>query len=252
MFLDQFFQSFTLINHPALLLLVLTIGMVWIDRNVFSRAIILFLFSMLLGTLLKILFQIPLKPHLGEGFALPSGHMFVNLSFWGYLAYAFRKRMIWSLLILFVPLYGYALVYLNFHDTIDIIAAIGLGILNILLYIYLIKIIPDKILGFILSFTGLLLMSFYDRSYPHTWMALGGLIGVSSGKLLSSDKYLHPLKMFLVTISGILIIHISFNLFPMEIKTKKFLVFYLIGFWLSGINYFYKAKNFSTNPYDDI
>lgn len=102
-------------------------GSIFINRDIFLRSMMALLLSIMINGLFKTLFAIPLLPHLGEGYAFPSGHMQTAVVFWGYLLTKTSLPILRLLGVLVLCAIGYALVYFNYHKWIDIAGAVAVG-----------------------------------------------------------------------------------------------------------------------------
>lgn len=71
---------------------------------------------------LKLTFTVPMFPHLGVGYAFPSGHMNLSIVFWVFMAHQY-PRFDW-LLMLWLPIAGSAIVLMNYHTTLDVFGAV--------------------------------------------------------------------------------------------------------------------------------
>lgn len=189
--LDIIAKSFLIIANQYFIIPVIIVGYFTRWRSAFSKALFILLFTLIFNPFLKSLWQIPLAPHLGSGFAFPSGHLQATLVFWGWLTIEFKN--VWFSLIILFLLMGQALamVHLGFHNFVDLGGALLFGILTLIFYYYLCRRLRNRNEGLIgLSLLALSLPFFFLNSFPrpHMWMALGILTGFSIGVFLECQR----------------------------------------------------------------
>lgn len=116
--------------------ILIVIGLMRKNRQLFIKATYLLFFSMMLNCLLKSLFRVPLNPGLGlEGYAFPSGHMQASIAFYFYLLCSFSHRFIRFLLVLVNLATWFGLDYFGYHDSLDVLGGVVIGIASALLYL---------------------------------------------------------------------------------------------------------------------
>jgi hypothetical protein len=91
-------------------------------------------FSMILNSVLKQYFKVPLFPHLGKGYSFPSGHMHLSCSFFGSVAMNYRNRVIRFVCFMLCLGEGFALYICRFHAVPEIIAGAACAALEILVF----------------------------------------------------------------------------------------------------------------------
>ena len=148
---------------------------------------------MILNTLLKEIFQVPLAIHLGDHtWAFPSGHMMFACTLYLWLAYELKHLWVWALVTFALFLIGIRLCHLNYHNITDVFGALGFSTILLICYHYLLKRLPQlfQVNWLFLGIGSLWLFSipFLDttKSFSHSWLALGGLLGVTLGSGLNS------------------------------------------------------------------
>ncbi|MBI2791365.1 MAG: phosphatase PAP2 family protein [Gammaproteobacteria bacterium] len=161
---------------------IFLIGFFFINKKIFSRTLLLVLFTMIYNVYLKSIWKMPLPPPL-EGWGFPSGHMHTAVVFWGWLAYEYHKAWYYEITFFLLCLIGYGILYHGYHYPIDILGAIGFGLLSIILYALLQRLpyFKEKLyrLGYLLILLslGILLLLGSNFIKPHQWQALTVLIG---------------------------------------------------------------------------
>jgi membrane-associated phospholipid phosphatase len=142
--LDLPFKVFTFMGEEEFFLLLLPLIFWCVDRRAGMRVTVLFLLSVYVNSVTKILAGQPrpfeydprvkkLFEATGQGF--PSGHTQSAVVVWGYLAAQFRRVWLWVvavLLIVFIPL---SRVYLGAHFPTDLLGGYVIGALLLWLYL---------------------------------------------------------------------------------------------------------------------
>lgn len=177
-------------------------------RTPFYRALLLLLASQFINGNLKLLFQVPLFPHLGEGFALPSGHMQAAIFFWGWLMYEYRRPWLTMLGMVALLGHGYWLVHFNYHTPLDVAAAWPVAALTLASFALLIKKYP--ILSLATLSHGLLIASIPlsikiapTLYYQNATLAQGLLMGFLAGSYCNKNsREVYEGKEFLFALTG--------------------------------------------------
>lgn len=146
-FLIVFFQFFTSLGSKVFYLIFFPFLLWCVNFKLGIRIGILFLVSVYLNSLFKLLFQQPrpfdLSPGLklfdAEGFGFPSGHAQSSILVWLSIAYYYNKKTIWFLSALLIFLISFSRIYLGVHFPHDVIGGWLLGGLIFLIYHYKIK-----------------------------------------------------------------------------------------------------------------
>ncbi len=232
-------------TKEAFIISVLVVGVLVINRDIFTRLLFITLTTMILAPLLKSIWQIPLPEHLGiKGYAFPSGHMQLAFVFWSWLAWEYKK--VWSSLLatFFIPLVGWALIHQGYHHITDIMGALGFGTLTLVLFALILRTqtfqSPTR-LGFLFIGLGALMIALTPGHLPHVWVAVGALVGFVLGELLYDTIKLdkktttgHNALRLLVGFVGIAIIYAAFTPLTIPLAIKNFSQFSLIAFWVGG------------------
>jgi hypothetical protein len=133
--MDSLFTFFLLLTKQQFIIPFVIVGFYLLDAPAFFRSLIALLGTMVLAAYLKTVFQVPLKPHLGSGWALPSGHMMAATVFWGVLVWELKQRLFAILLPIVLVGIAVALIHFNYHDPIDVLAAAGFGFAVVIFHI---------------------------------------------------------------------------------------------------------------------
>ncbi|AIK96977.1 phosphatase PAP2 family protein [Candidatus Odyssella acanthamoebae] len=221
------------------LVLIIVIGLVFIDRRIFLRALSIMLFSMVFNTFLKSLFKIPLKAHFKRNwYAFPSGHANTSATFYGYLIHRFKTPLLTLIGGILIIGICWALVHNHYHDWVDVIAAVGFSILLIFIFHWLetTKLFKDNFMLLILIMTvaayGLVKIS--PTITSHTAIPLGALMGVTVTAILEKMfgyQSIHPVIDFLIIIVGILGLQALFAKLGLNSYTYTVLEYGLISWW---------------------
>lgn len=237
----------TWVMHEYTLLAVTLIGYAFYkDKGTFPRLLTILLFSMILNTYLKSLWQIPLNSNLGTtGWAFPSGHMQGALVFWGWLAWELRQRSLYYVFSSLLIAFAWSMVYLGYHSWEDVVGGVVFGLLLLPCYHFFIKLLPPSratLLPAFMALLGLPLMGMLPHSFAHLWMAQGALWGLSLGwtllmrtpqAQLSDTK--QALPSFFFSLFGLIIIYGLFSFLRpyMSASTLAFLKAFTLSFWVS-------------------
>lgn len=107
------------------------------DRDIWQKVLCFFLLEISWNTALKHLFAVPLNPPL-VGYAFPSGHTQAACAFWGYAGYLYYKRYAnlysMGMAVLAIGLIAWALVFNNYHSTLDVVGAMFFAVLEIAVF----------------------------------------------------------------------------------------------------------------------
>lgn len=250
---DFFADIFLCFGRTIIIMPLIGIGYWAYRRDLFSHVLFLILLSMIVNSFLKCLFQVPLKPHLNQHgwYAFPSGHMQLATVLYGRLWWEFRK-MKWphGLLILLGGM-GWAMIWKNYHDFMDVAGGALAGIALLLAYGAFVNWRPiqqhrEKIGFFLLPLTALLifLMPSIPQHLAHVWQAQGGLLGFSVGATLLNLKGRIPtvtpwwMMVFKIVLGLSVFGGLSFlnkYLFgSLDYPWFSFFSFFMCGMWLSA------------------
>ena len=160
-------------------------------RDTYAKALCLLAWVMIFNTLLKQLFKVPLMPHLGTGYAFPSGHMHAAAVFYGYMLFRSRSKMAKSLLALILVSLGWSLIYCHFHDILDVLGAVAFAAVEISAYHFLETQFENGITAvasLISAALIILCLSLIYRIEPHIWIALCGLLCTEFALFVSKGR----------------------------------------------------------------
>ncbi|MBN8827761.1 MAG: phosphatase PAP2 family protein [Sphingobacteriia bacterium] len=230
------------LTDTRIVTLIATIGFLAISKKTFSKAIILILITMPLNAYLKSIFKIPLNPTIGKiGWAFPSGHMQTAFVFWGIIFWEYKNIIIRFFVGALMICIGFALVYLRYHNIIDILGAIGFGLVELMLF----KLITNRkdeaivpLLGFLLAWVSLFLINVASKSHNNLWLACGGLFGFSTGYYLTLAQNLKSktyITLPLGVAGAVLIYLFAPYLLKQVFKSNVaiFAQFFILTFWVS-------------------
>ena len=230
-----------IIKQPYITIFIAS-GYLTYSKPIFARSLYLMAFTMIFNAFLKSLWQIPLNPALNiEGWAFPSGHMQVACAFWGWLAYEFDNKKFRCTIAVLLIAFGLSLIHFDYHNLNDVVAAAMFAILEIMVFrIIISKIKPQEqpLVGLLLSGVGWLLISLLPKTYPHTWLAQGILMGFSLGYWLNENyikQSTNNFKLYKLTICfiGAAIIAMLSKYLPYQQKYQAFIGYFAISFWIS-------------------
>ena len=180
-------------SHEIIIIPLLIVGYIWINREIFFHGICIVLLSMIFNASLKATFQIPLNPSIGKaGFAFPSGHMQTSVSLYGFLYTFTPSILLKTFLIVLLALIGASLIYLGYHNIMDVFGAVFFASVLIYLYKYLSKSVTERNLFLVMSVFASTLLAYIKSLHvipPHLWMSFYALLG-----LLASQYYFNHKK----------------------------------------------------------
>lgn len=218
-YLAHFFLKF---GHITVIFPIIVISMIFEKRHIVAKAGCCLLWVMIFNTLLKYSFKVPLFPHLGHGYAFPSGHMHAASAFYGYIIYKTNNKFLKVGLGILLCCLGSGLIYCRFHDLKDVLGAVGFTALELALYHIISLKFGDKVVGVICILTSIATMialSFIYKVEFHVWLAFYALVGMEAA------LYIFPEKKF----SSIY---------------QKFLALLISSVAITGIYYLFKALAF--------
>lgn len=159
-FLDTFADIGCFFTNIYMALLILSTLIYFKKYEIFYSMTILLGTSGLLNGVLKAFFKVPLLPHLGFGYAFPSGHSQSCMILWGWLC--INQLVKKSTAIIIIIFAGYSLYFKDYHLPNEILAGYATGMILILTF-YRSSIL--KHLEWLLLFNCLLMLDILKQDY---------------------------------------------------------------------------------------
>ena len=142
--LTPIFKAFTALGYGGFLFIFVPVGYWILDKDIFARAGLWILLSLLLNAYLKDLFKDPrpdpmyyLDPLVGQSYGFPSGHAQIAMVLWFWIAWEARKTWIWISSAILVIGICFSRLYLGVHDVGDVLGGMLIGLLSLILFIIL-------------------------------------------------------------------------------------------------------------------
>jgi undecaprenyl-diphosphatase len=182
--MDTVIRIFLMLMKEEVIIPIIIFGMIFHKREPYAHAICFFCVIMIFNTFLKNLFKIPLLPHLGNGYAFPSGHMHAATIFYGYVLYKTNDWKVKFFLAFLICGIGFSLVYCNYHNWLDVCGAFGFAIVEIGIYRYLEKNTSTRLIAIVaLIFSILIIRALFlmQKLEPHVWLGFYVLVGMIIG-----------------------------------------------------------------------
>jgi undecaprenyl-diphosphatase len=169
---------------------LIILGIIFHRRENYEIAACFLCFAMVFNWILKYFFKIPLLPHLGQGYAFPSGHMHAAAVFYGYILYKIKNPLMKIPVAFLIAGIGFALVHSNYHDWFDVLGAVAFAAAEIGAYHFLKTRISRKIgTIFALAVMGIMLciIYYFYKAEPHIWLAFYAFVGFLGGMNFSKQ-----------------------------------------------------------------
>ncbi|GHU23754.1 hypothetical protein FACS189472_16720 [Alphaproteobacteria bacterium] len=181
--IDTAAHIFLKFGHVDVILAIIICGILFHRRDYYGTAACFVCFVMIFNKLLKDFFKVPLFPHLGNGYAFPSGHMHAAAAFYGYICYKTSDYKIKIAIIILLGCIGFSLVHCHFHDWFDVggallFAALEISLLHFLKNRFGLKFIA--IIAVFLSCINVSVLYFFYEAPSHVWYAFCLLIGFTA------------------------------------------------------------------------
>ncbi|MES2106348.1 MAG: phosphatase PAP2 family protein [Pseudomonadota bacterium] len=129
------------LGYSTFIMFFMALGYWAWSKAVFFRVMLLIVFSALMNSYMKDLFQDPRPPLsmrlddlVGASYGLPSGHAQLAIVIWMWLAYELRRSWIWILCSLITLGVILSRLYLGAHDLEDVLAGAALGALTLVAF----------------------------------------------------------------------------------------------------------------------
>ena len=176
--LDRCARTVLFFDSAAFIALTMVIGFLALPRahRHFAHLVLLTFSMMVLNTLMKQWFAVPLAVSLGKaGYAFPSGHMQFATAFYVWLMFMDISRWLKAAMVLILVLIAPAMIHFGYHNWSDIAAGSAVGAGSAALYwIVLCRLraqhIPETTLGTAIVFWNIGLMSLMGY-----WLGFGGI-----------------------------------------------------------------------------
>ncbi|MDR2766359.1 MAG: hypothetical protein LBB63_02760 [Holosporaceae bacterium] len=167
-------------GHVTFILPFVLLGMIFHRRDLYAKATCFLFFVMIFNTLLKYMFKVQLLPHLGQGYAFPSGHMHAAVVFFGYIVCRSERKAVKVALVLLICCLGFSLVHQRFHDWFDVLGALTFAGAELLIYRYILVNFGEKataVVALAASLASMVALSVIYKLEFHVWLAFYGLLG---------------------------------------------------------------------------
>ena len=136
---------FTWFGYGLFFLIFLPLGYWLWDRALFTRLLVLIMFTALVNAWCKDLWLVPrpdiayaLDPRVGDSYGLPSGHAQVAAAMWFWLAYESRRGWAFVLAGVLVICVAFSRLYLGVHDVAQVLTGAGLGLAGLVPFAWLV------------------------------------------------------------------------------------------------------------------
>lgn len=189
--IDTLAQICLKFGHESFIVPIIIFGLLFHKRELYIKAGCFFCAIIIFNTLLKYLFKIPLMPHLGNGYAFPSGHMHAATVFYGYLLCKNQNYIMKAVFICITCGIGISLVHCNFHDYLDVIGAAIFAVIEIFICISIEKKFGNKGLFYtVIIFASIIiaLLFYFHKLEPHIWLASYVMLGFMIGAVIFPEK----------------------------------------------------------------
>jgi undecaprenyl-diphosphatase len=202
-------QETVKLGHHSVLFTALSPLVVFHRRTPAVTTACFVFFAMFANTLLKHTFKVPLFPHLGKGYAFPSGHMHIGCVFHGSLVLHFRNRFVILICSIMVIIEGISLYVCRFHDVKDLMGAIIVAAVELGVFDLLKSRVRLGLLSLIVHLANIIMMLMLQILHtvePHIWIAFYGYSGCLIAVFLFREIKIHHLFMQILTLFLIFIL----------------------------------------------
>jgi hypothetical protein len=208
---------------------------------IFAQATVVCLSGMILGQLLKHIWQVPLQPHVQSlAYAYPSGHTLFAVVFWGWMLRSYPSRLMVIVACVVVLCYSAAMMGLGYHQAADIIGALLFGVA----YVLLVHLLDNQSIrrwcsaAILWAAAGILAYALLPRTQPDLYLPIGGLVGTAIGLTFKQPQdTLLPLKMRLwfasIVLVGSVIWYLTIHALPLWPTAHYGVIAFGIGLWAS-------------------
>jgi membrane-associated phospholipid phosphatase len=258
-FLISLFQFFTILGNEVFYLIFFPFVLWCINFKLGIKIGILFLISVYINGLVKILLEQPrpfdilpkVKLYTAEGFGFPSGHAQGSILIWCSIAYYRQQKIIWCLAFCLTFLIGFSRIYLGVHFPHDVVGGWVLGGLIFFIYHYKIKYqIENKRVFNISLGKKLILISILPIilvTLPKTGdiiSVISVLTGAGWGIVINEEfirfrgidgTILQRIYRLLVGTLGVLVFYFGLKIFFPKIGYPAYSIFYFIRYAILGL-----------------
>lgn len=258
-FLISLFQFFTILGNEIFYLIFFPFLLWCVNFKLGIKIGILFLISVYINGLVKILLEQPrpfdilpgVKLYSAEGFGFPSGHAQSSILVWCSIAYYRQQKIIWCLAFCLTFLIGFSRIYLGVHFPHDVVGGWILGGLIFYIYHYKIKYQIENTRVFNISLgKKLILISILPIILvilPKTGdiiSVISVLTGAGWGIVINEESIhfrgadgtiLQRIYRLLVGTLGVLVFYFGLKIFFPKIGHPTYLIFYFIRYAILGL-----------------
>lgn len=193
---DSFAHFCLKFGHITVIFPIVILGVIFHKRDIYAKAACFLLWVMIFNTLLKYLFKVPLFPHLGHGYAFPSGHMHAAAAFYGYIIYKTNNKIVKIALGILLCCLGFSLIHCHFHDLKDVAGALIFCAAELAVYHYIYSNWGDEVAGIVSIASAIAIMcalAVIHKVEFHVWLAFYGLVGMESMLTITDDVRLNSI-----------------------------------------------------------
>ncbi|MDR1334375.1 MAG: hypothetical protein LBJ71_04095, partial [Holosporaceae bacterium] len=201
--IDMAAHTFLSLGKITCIVPIIIFGIIFHKRETYEVAACFLCFVMVFNWILKYFFKVPLFPHLGSGYAFPSGHMHASAIFYGYILCKTGNYTVKTLLAFLIAGIGFALVHCNYHDWFDVLGAMIFAAMEITIY-FLLEISPKIKAISVTLFMGIMLcvIHYFYKMEPHIWLAFYSFVGFLAGMKFSAKTTLIELRQKIFALLG--------------------------------------------------
>lgn len=226
-FLDLFFEAVTMLGEEMFYIVVLGLFYWCVNKEEVKAMVMALTLTSVLNAALKELVNSPrpfmlhdiraIRTETAHGSSFPSGHTQIVATFYGMLAYKYKKVWLWILAAILTALVGLSRVYLGVHWPKDILAAVVLAAVLVALLTRLSKVENEQGLSwpfFVLTalvIGGLIFLrseNYIKASAAYLGFVMGGLF---EGHYVKFDVRITPYKQIIKFIVGLLMALVVFE-----------------------------------------
>jgi membrane-associated phospholipid phosphatase len=258
-FLISLFQFFTILGNEVFYLIFFPFVLWCINFKLGIKIGILFLISVYINGLVKILLEQPrpfdilpkVKLYTAEGFGFPSGHAQGSILIWCSIAYYRQQKIIWYLAFCLTFLIGFSRIYLGVHFPHDVVGGWVLGGLIFFIYHYKIKYQIENKRVFNISLGKKLILISILPIILVTLPKTGDIISVISvltgagWGIVINEEFIHfrgidgtilqRIYRLLVGTLGVLVFYFGLKIFFPKISHPAYSIFYFIRYAILGL-----------------